>query len=305
MYCRLYPPRCTCPSLSKDARIILLTDKGKKEFAELFSEKDIKFVLYGRFLDLCMKNQWNRPIFSGFKYSTAFSAEVLNLTNARAMAADWPLHAFLSDMLGDMIDCAYWTRFFSWLANCASISIRQDPPRQQEANAPCGNAPWLEWRFDATSLPPAINGLVPAKAIVLNPYAKTIKCDLALFELIAERAAQMGYSVVCHVHGKQKGLKACASVECTLKEIGTFLSKGAALIALRSGFVDVMLHTGCKIVSLLHATASINWRLERSDAAALINPNVADVAINEGDYSATVDEVFLRLDGLRQKERRQ
>ena len=177
------------------------------------------------------------------------------------------------------------------------------PPLLINSLLPCKRKLGLNWRFDASILPEALRELNPQKTIVINPYAQSIRCDIALFELIAERAAQMGYTALCHVHWGQKGLNACASVECTLKEIGTFLASGATLIALRSGFVDTMLHAGCKIVSLLPKGTPFGWRLEGSDAVALINPNVADVVINEDDYSATVDKVFLRLAELAQKER--
>ena len=194
---------------------------------------------------------------------------------------------------------AYWHRFFAILAYYKFIP--QDPPLRLSPDFPDATTPAIAWRFDAASLPPALKGINPQKTIVLNPCAQSMKCDISVFELIAERAAQMGYTALCHVHRGQKGLKACGSVECTLKEIGTFLARGAALIALRSGFVDVMLHTGCKIVSILPREIPIGHF--DSEETMRINPNVADVVIREGDYCATVDEVFQKLDELAQKER--
>ena len=69
---------------AEEGQIVIITDSKKKELADLFSEKEVKFVFCGRLIRRCMVNQYWRPILSGMCYTEKIaSARVLNLEDGR------------------------------------------------------------------------------------------------------------------------------------------------------------------------------------------------------------------------------
>ena len=75
---------------AEEGQIVIVTDSKKKELVSLFSEKEVKFVFYGKLIRRCMLNQRKRPIFPGGRYSQSIAnAKVLNID-------DWDSRKYLS-----------------------------------------------------------------------------------------------------------------------------------------------------------------------------------------------------------------
>ena len=129
-------------------------------------------------------------------------------------------------------------------------------------------------------LPQKLSNLLGKKCIVINPYANSIKCNVFKFFLkFVELAKEEGYTVICPIYGDQTGIDGCICINCSLGEIGTFLYKTRSpLVALRSGFVDVMIHTGVPVLCLEYTEFDrYKMFLFNSSEISEINSNVKDI----------------------------
>ena len=67
---------------AEKGQIVIVEGPEKKELADLFSEKEVKFVFYGKLIKRCMRSQMCRPIFPGYKYADVVAnSKVLNLND--------------------------------------------------------------------------------------------------------------------------------------------------------------------------------------------------------------------------------
>ena len=82
-------------------------------------------------------------------------------------------------------------------------------------------------------------------------------------------------------------------------EAGALLNKRGILVATRSGFVDIMLHTGAPIVCL-DSDADYSYfqcyRLDVPEVAAL-NPNIEEI-IYHNDLEETAENIIAKIEEI-------
>ncbi len=91
------------------------------------------------------------------------------------------------------------------------------------------------------------------KSVLLNPYANSVRCDIfGLFEKIAEILKKDGFRVFTLTSSERElGIKGTQSLQCDLVEAYWLAEYCGTIIALRSGFLDLMVFAHCKIISIV------------------------------------------------------
>ena len=91
------------------------------------------------------------------------------------------------------------------------------------------------------------------KTVLLNPYANSIKCDVFnLFSEIADILVRNGYKVFTLTSNeKDMPIRGTQPLQCTLVEAYWLAEYCGTIIALRSGFLDLMVFARCKIISIV------------------------------------------------------
>ena len=90
------------------------------------------------------------------------------------------------------------------------------------------------------------------KTVFLNAVARTVHCDItALLAAAAEKLGQAGYTVATlTANDAEEPIRGTQGIVCGLEEAFSLIEFGGALIGLRSGFMDVMVYAGCKLISI-------------------------------------------------------
>lgn len=91
------------------------------------------------------------------------------------------------------------------------------------------------------------------KTVLLNPFANSIRCDVSsLFEKISEILAKDGIEVFTLTSSeKEWAIKGTQPLQCDLTEAYWLAEYCGTIIALRSGFLDLMVFAHCKIISIV------------------------------------------------------
>ncbi len=91
------------------------------------------------------------------------------------------------------------------------------------------------------------------KTVLLNPFANSIKCDVfELFGEITDILVRNGYSVFTLTSNeKDIPIRGTQPLQCNLVEAYWLAEYCGTIIALRSGFLDLMVFAKCKIVSVV------------------------------------------------------
>ena len=92
-----------------------------------------------------------------------------------------------------------------------------------------------------------------AKTVLLNPFANSIKCDVfSLFGEVADILARNGYRVFTLTSSERDiPIKGTQPLQCNLVEAYRLAEYCGTIIALRSGFLDLMVFARCKIISIV------------------------------------------------------
>lgn len=98
-------------------------------------------------------------------------------------------------------------------------------------------------------------GIEKGKTVFFNPYANTIKAELNRFERLLAQAADMllgkGYKVfTITANGEQAPIVGTQAISCSLSEAFHLVEYGGTVIALRSGFLDLMAFAKCRIIAI-------------------------------------------------------
>jgi ADP-heptose:LPS heptosyltransferase len=91
-----------------------------------------------------------------------------------------------------------------------------------------------------------------ARTVILCPYAVvTDKISILYFENIADYFLKKGYQVYTN-HSSEDGdvIKGTESLDGSLKEIFEIADRGAYIIGIRSGLLDLLSYARCKIISI-------------------------------------------------------
>ena len=89
--------------------------------------------------------------------------------------------------------------------------------------------------------------------VLLNPFANSIKCDVfELFGEIADILLKNGYRVFTLTSSeKDIPIRGTQTLQCSLAEAYWLAEYCGTIIALRSGFLDLMVFAKCKIISIV------------------------------------------------------
>ena len=105
------------------------------------------------------------------------------------------------------------------------------------------------------------------KTVFLNPYAISVSLDVSqLFEHLAEKLANNGYKVITlTANQNQKAIKGTQALTCTLIEAFHLINSYGCVVALRSGFLDLMAFTNAKIICINDAEYEDKyfWNIEQ------------------------------------------
>lgn len=260
--------------IPSDKPIVYILRKDKKELARLYANDDIKFIYIGNFLFKCLSLQTSYSFISNCP--SISKTRISKIGNSRIVGLDIYSGNHWIGKLGLNIYQLYRLIYSN-----------------EEKDGHYGYCP----RFEA-NVPRELDSMNSKKVIVINPYATTIKFDSeSLFSDFVIKAQNKGYEVVCLIHGSQEGVNGCINLDCTLEEIGTFLSKNGILVALRSGFVDVMIHTGVPTICLQYeGYHDYKSFLFNSEEIKRINPNVVDILFNSSmGNDDIIDKIFEQI----------
>ena len=99
---------------------------------------------------------------------------------------------------------------------------------------------------------PAIPGFQKGKTVLLSPYSRAIDIqEKQLFSLLAKKLNELGFSVFTNLsdrnHCPISGTKA---LFCTLDQVIHFVRSGGYVIGVRSGLLDLLAYTKCKMVAI-------------------------------------------------------
>ena len=234
--------------------ILFILRKDKVELANLYDAGDIHFKFIGKFVFWFLSKQTSYSFFSNCE-STSHS-RLSELEGDKIVNLELYSGNFVLPRLGMNVYQIYRKTF-------------------SMANGRNGYSPTFNCK-----LPQSLASLCEKKCIVINPYANTVKCDISVFWSSFVKLAHLnGYTAICLVHGNQSGIAGCNNIECTLGEIGSFLKyTGSVLVALRSGFVDVMIHAQTPVFCLEYTEFKrYKLFLFNSQEIEEINPDVNDI----------------------------
>ena len=98
-------------------------------------------------------------------------------------------------------------------------------------------------------------GIEKGKTVLFNPYANTIKAEQNRFERLLTQAADMflrkGFKVfTVTANEEQAPIAGTQALPCSLSEAFHLAEYGGTVIALRSGFLDLMAFAKCRIIAI-------------------------------------------------------
>lgn len=133
--------------------------------------------------------------------------------------------------------------------------------------------------------------LVEGKTVFLNSVANSVHCDVGgLLAAAAKELTKKGYRVVTlTANEREQPVQGTQAIPCTLEEAYALVGYGGTLLGVRSGFLDMMVYSDCKIISVVDEGFGLKdmCRLERLG----VNPDCHTV-IYDGDDETALTEIM-------------
>lgn len=141
-------------------------------------------------------------------------------------------------------------------------------------------------------------GLQKGKTVLLNPYANSVKCDVnTLFEGIAEAMLSKGFSVKTLTSSeKDIPVRGTEALPCDLIEAFRIAEYCGTVIALRSGFLDLLVFAKTRMIAIMDIDYGPKdfYKLE----AWNVNPDCATVIYDGKSDDETIKEIENTLKGF-------
>ena len=132
--------------------------------------------------------------------------------------------------------------------------------------------------------------LIKEKTVFLNSAANSVHCDVGeLLAAVATELTQKGYRVVTlTANEREQPVQGTLAIPCTLEEAFALVGYGGMLIGIRSGFLDLMVYSDCKIISVVDEGYGLKdmCRIERLG----VNPDCHTV-VYDGDSETSLKEI--------------